>query len=228
MLIKPEELKQFKEIPCECLYCKKIFYINKSLARRALKGTKKVYTCSNKCKHRLKIKKQVVECKNCNSKFEKQLNEIKRSKNNFCSRSCAATYNNKNKTKGTRRSKLEIWLEEQLTQIFPKLEIHYNRKDAINSELDLYIPSLKIAFELNGIFHYEPIFGENKFEKIISNDYRKFQDCLEKQIELCIIDVSKLNYFKHNNAKKYLDIIFNIIQKKSHPENRTLLSKLQV
>ena len=79
---------------------------------------------------------------------------------------------------------------------YPNLEIHYNRKDAINSELDIYIPELELAFELNGIFHYEPIYGAEKLQQIQNNDDRKFQACLEKGISLCIIDTSSLKYFK--------------------------------
>ena len=90
----------------------------------------------------------------------------------------------------------------------------FNKKDAINSELDIFIPSFNIAFELNGIFHYEPIFGYKKFQQIQNNDNRKFQACLEKNIELVIIDSSQLKYFKPKNAMKYLDIITNIINKK--------------
>lgn len=37
----------------------------------------------------------LVNCKNCNKEFNKSLSEIKATRNNFCSRSCAATYNNK-------------------------------------------------------------------------------------------------------------------------------------
>ena len=87
-------------------------------------------------------------------------------KNNFCSRSCSATFNNKNKTYGTRRSKLEVFLEKELIKLYPDLLFHFNRKDTINSELDIYIPSLKLAFELNGIFHYEPIYGDNKLSPL--------------------------------------------------------------
>ena len=82
--------------------------------------------------------------------------------------SCAATYNNKNKTHGTRRSKLECFIEKKLSELYPDLTIHYNQKDTINSELDIYIPSFKLAFELNGIFHYEPIYGEEKLNQITS------------------------------------------------------------
>ena len=133
----------------------------------------------------------------------------------FCSRSCAATYNNTHKTKGTRTSKLEVWLAKKLQTLFPQIEFHFNRKDAINSELDIYIPSLKLAFELNGIYHYEPIHGNDKLTKIQNNDRRKFQACLEKGIELCIIDSSKLAYFKESNATPYLEIIQKIINQKN-------------
>lgn len=157
-----------------------------------------------------------IQCFNCNKQFFKQPAQIQRSKsgNHFCSRSCAATYNNQNKSHGTRRSKLEIWLEEQLTTLYPDLEFHFNRKDTINSELDIYIPSLKLAFELNGIFHYEPIFGESKLQQIQNNDDRKFQACLEQGIELCIIDTSNLKYMKPKKFQKYLNIICDIINDK--------------
>ena len=75
-------------------------------------------------------------------------------------------------------------------------------------------PSLKLAFELNGIFHYEPIYGDKKLNSTQNNDKRKFQACLEKQIELCVIDTSQLKYFKKSNAQKYLDIVVFLINKK--------------
>jgi very-short-patch-repair endonuclease len=135
-------------------------------------------------------------------------------KNNFCSSSCAAIYNNTHKTYGTRRSKLEKYLEEKLKEKYPKLDIHFNRKDAINSELDIYIPSLKLAFELNGIYHYEPIHGPEKLASVQNNDQRKFQACLERGIELCIIDTSSIKHFKENKANKFLNIIIEIISKR--------------
>lgn len=156
-----------------------------------------------------------LQCLNCNISFYRILSAAKKHNKNFCSKSCRATYCNQHKTTGTRRSKLEIYLENQLTLHYPNLEIHYNRKDTINSELDIYIPSLKLAFELNGIFHYEPIYGSDKLDRIQNNDNRKFQACLELGIELCIIDTSNLIHFKSEKADKYLSIIINIIKSKN-------------
>ncbi len=159
-------------------------------------------------------KRVAIKCKNCSSLFEKGLAEFKRTSNHFCSKSCANSFNNRHKTHGNRRSKLEIWLEQELKKLYPFLEFVFNEKTAINSELDIYIPSLKLAFELNGIFHYEPIYGIEKLAKIQNNDNRKFQACAEQNISLCIIDSSKQKYFTLVSSQQYLDIITKIIDKK--------------
>jgi hypothetical protein len=137
-----------------------------------------------------------------------------KSGNRFCSRSCAATYNNLHKTTGTRRSKLEVWLEEQLRKLYPDLKILFNAKEAINAELDIHFPDLNLAFELNGIYHYEPIHGPKKLASIQTNDHRRFSACAEKGIALCIIDVSTMTYFKPTKGQYYLNIITNIINNK--------------
>ena len=167
--------------------------------------------CCKDCCNKSKSVGTVKECIACNKEIYIRPYLLKKEKNHFCTQSCAATYNNQNKAHGTRRSKLEIWLEEQLTIKFPDLEIHFNSKDAINSELDFYFPSLKLAFELNGIFHYEPIYGDDKLLRTQNNDNRKFQACIERGIELCIIDSSNQKYFKIETSQKYLNIITNLV-----------------
>lgn len=199
---------------CECEQCHQPF---QQLKKHIKSDYTKADCCSKRCYGLKAGRIQEVQCANCDTQFDKTSSAMKKSKsgNHFCSSSCSVSYNNRHKKHGTRRSKLEEWLESQLTELFPSLEIHYNKSDAINSELDIYIPSLNLAFELNGIFHYEAIFGEAKLAQIQNNDERKFQACLEEGIELCIIDSSGLKYFKPKNAQKYLDIIQKIIISKS-------------
>ena len=217
--------KSSDKLPLKCEICSDIFYRESKWIKLNLRIRPNGYKyCSKVCCNKSQEKPIETQCFNCKQKITITTSKVKQSKsgNNFCSKSCAATYNNTHKTKGTRRSKLEIWLEQQLKILYPELIILFNDKQIINSELDIYIPSLKLAFELNGIFHYEPIYGPDKFGKIQNNDNRKFQACLEQQIELVIIDSSGLKYFKPANAQKYLDIVTNIIKiNRSSGEIRT-------
>lgn len=210
-----DNAKSNDKLPCQCYTCKKTFYKLKRVIQRTLKNQKgfSAQYCSYECSSLPRQTKQKVSCINCKKTFEKKISEIKKTKNNFCSSSCSGTYNNTHKTHGTRRSKLEIYLEEQFKNLYPNLHIDFNKKDAINSELDIYIPSLKLAFELNGIFHYEPIYGPEKLNQIQNNDQRKFQACAEHGISLCIIDSSSMKNFKKDKANKFLKIITNIINK---------------
>ena len=218
----PTFLEYIKSLPSgsvvilECPHCHNNFRRTKNVIQSKLgkHNNEKTIFCSHKCFSEELITKQKVNCLQCNASFEKMPNQISKHPNHFCSKSCAAKYNNTHKTKGNRRSKLEVWLEAQLTARYLALDIKYNLKEITNTELDIYIPSLKLAFELNGIFHYEPIYGSEKLASIQNNDNRKFQACLEKHIELVIIDTSSQKYFKESSSKKYLDIITNMIEYK--------------
>ena len=148
-----------QDIELICEHCGTIFYRTKSFANAAVKHAGETF-CSHRCHGLAQTARGTQECicAQCGKQFLKRISQIKRKKrNNFCSSSCSGTYNNLHKTHGARRSKLEIWLEEQLRTLHPNLEILFNRKEAIDSELDIHFPTLNLAFELNGIFHYEPI-----------------------------------------------------------------------
>jgi hypothetical protein len=205
-------------LPLKCLNCSKTFYQPKNEICNILHGNPRRGSwgnfCSRSCARICLTTAITILCEHCHKPFKRHLNQIKSSKHHFCSRSCACTYHNAHKTKGTRVSKLEIWLSKKLPKLYPALEFHFNRKDTINGELDIYIPSLRLAFELNGVFHYEPIFGKDKLSSIQNNDTRKAQACLEHNIELCLIDVSSFTYFKEQRAKRFLIIIQNIINSK--------------
>jgi len=214
--------KVYEKLPLECYYCKNEFLKSKKLIQLQLKNhsNKDHKTYSNSCrycnttcqkKHYSETHRSLVNCKNCNKEFYKSNSAIKNFPNHFCGKSCLATYKNTHKTKCHRRSKIELYFEEQLTSIYPNIEFHFNRRDTINSELDIYIPSLNLAFELNGIFHYEPIFGPEKLSQIQNNDQRKFQACAEKNISFCTIDISSITYVKPEKMQKFVNIALDII-----------------
>lgn len=140
--------------------------------------------------------------------------EVRKSKSKliFCNLSCSASYNNTHKKAGSVRSKLEIWMENNLQSRYPNLVIKYNEKSAIQSELDIYIPSLQIAFELNGIFHYQPIFGEGRLAAIQNMDGVKKIACEKAGIKLLSIDISEQKRFTPSSSLKYLDIVVNHIE----------------
>ena len=201
-----DNAKTEDKLSCECLICKNIFYKSKREINRVLRNyhprKKSTNTtgsyCSKQCYTISQTNKECVNCITCNKQILRTPSQIKNSKSghNFCSRHCSVTYHNTHKTTGNRRSKLESWLESKLISLYPDQKILFNDKTTINSELDIYFPYLKLAFELNGIFHYEPIFGIDKLNQVQNNDNRKFQACIEREIGLCIIDSSLMKNFK--------------------------------
>jgi hypothetical protein len=215
--IKKEELK------FECKNCTEIFLADRRSVKRAiglLKGNSRTRLdyCTNKCQRifETKFSKLETNCSNCNIKIIKNKSAFKKSKtgNLFCSKSCSAKYLNNNKKFGTNRSKIEIWIEENLKDRYC-FDIYFNNRDILKSgyEIDIYIPSLKLGFEINGIFHYEPIFGEDKLKIIKERDIEKMNECKELEINLIIIDIRHSKKFNKLKDSIYLDFIISELEK---------------
>lgn len=204
-----------------CSYCNKVFKVTKkyiyykNYRQNKFNIIEKSF-CKRRCKDRDHSTGYSLRCNNCNKTLyiKNCIYKKSKTKNFFCNKSCAAKYNNTHKKTGTRTSKLEKFIRQRLVLEYTNLNILFNNKETINSELDIYIPSLNLAFELNGIFHYEPIYGKELLKKIKNNDKRKFQACLDKNIELCIIDTSHQTYFSEKTSNKFLNIIKTIINQK--------------
>ena len=196
-----------------CCVCQQSFNRLKKKILSNYKEKREHIYCSNICQGTDRSSQGLsnVQCSECYKTFSKMKSQI-RSNNNFCSRSCASTYNNKHKTHGTRRSKYEIQLEELLKKKLPSLLIKFSDKTTIGSELDLYIPSLNLAFEIQGIFHYEPIFGQEKLEQIQKNDLLKVSRCNKLGIKLHHIDISKLTKCTEKNCELYNQEVLNILK----------------
>lgn len=202
-------------IPCLCRNCTTVFKRSKQKIKDDRDGkVKPNLFCSTKCSSEYKSEKQSFLCSQCNIvETKRKPSEIAKSKTGrfFCSRSCSVTYNNLHKTHGNRRSKMEIVLEDFIRDSYPALNLICNDKTAIGSELDFYFPELNFAIELNGIFHYEPIYGQDKLDKIQNNDNRKIIACYEQGIELAIIDSSSCKSVTKNQQHKYESIVDSII-----------------
>lgn len=128
-----------------------------------------------------------VSCDNCDKEFSKKSIEIQKTSHNFCSRSCSATYHNKHKTTGYRRSKLEKYLEERIRQEFPDIEFETNCRSVIGYELDFYFPTLKLAVEVNGPIHYQPIYSDVRFERTKAIDIEKQNQCVSCGVTLVVV-----------------------------------------
>jgi len=93
-----------------------------------------------------------------------------------------------------------------LKEWFPNRRILKHDRKTIKSpltgaylELDFYLPKLKLAIELNGVTHYEPIYGQEKFERQQVNDELKRQICRDKGITLIEIPLeSGVHYDRYD------------------------------
>lgn len=144
-------------------------------------------------------KKILVPCTKCGiGKKQSDLysRKTKIPRNSFCSKHCKGTYDS-TVPKGIhdpsssfirRRSSLELFIEDKVKSYFPYIElILNNRSILLGLELDFYIPDLNLAIEVNGIVHYEAIYGDDLFTKIQEKDNRKIQLCEEKKIDLITV-----------------------------------------
>src|SRR3990167_6848403 len=66
----------------------------------------------------------IVECKTCLKTFDKKVCEIKKTKNNFCTSSCAAKFNNLNKCKNPQKERKCF----KCSNNFYNTRIHQNKK----------------------------------------------------------------------------------------------------
>lgn len=204
-------LKGRDKVPLLCLGCSGIFYKEKQRLVSKESSNARYDYCNIKCYSTTGQKTgKYVFCLTCGKTFYRKKALI--SSKMFCSQSCSATYNNSHKSYGIRRSNFEIYLEDCIRKEYPDINLICNSKEVIDSELDFYFPDHNLAIELNGIFHYEPIYGIDKFNKIVNNDKQKMIRCYEKGIELIVVDISSINYLTNKIKEVWWDKINSILK----------------
>ncbi len=188
-----------KKVEVKCLTCgidfyKKLFKIKRSSN----------HFCSIECSAKNKNQKVEVKCSNCNKFFLKKHGQIQKRPRHCCSIYCYKMLAKFKKNWGSNRSKLEIYVEKRLTEELT-LNISYN-KTSIGYELDIYLPELSFAIELNGITHYKAIYGEEALLKRQEIDRLKAEECVKRNIKLIVINVSEDKDNKRTLEKRYNEI----------------------
>jgi hypothetical protein len=150
---------------------------------------KKHEYCSIECHNKAQVTAITLPCGNCGKSVTRVKCEVSASKSGhiFCNRSCSISFHNKNRRR-SRRSKCEELLFNLLKQEFPQLELSANDKSLLDGlEVDIAIPSLRIAIEWNGPVHYYPIWGQEKLDKIKVIDAQKKMIAEKNEIQLIIV-----------------------------------------
>lgn len=227
--------KIYYENPKKCLNCENIIlYDNKinkfcnhscsatySNKLRPKKKKKEKYIKVSKILKKLTLNTNVIEIKNnektkkhiiiwscpvCNKKLE--LTPSNATKRKYCSGTCRNKINNQ--LINGNRSKVEIALELNLREKFTNLEMSFNNRVIMsdNKELDVYIPSLQLAIEWNGIYHYKNFRGEEFLNKTKKQDFKKTEECKEKHIDLYVVkDLTSHDRFIKIEIDKIIEYI---------------------
>lgn len=171
--------------------------------------------CSKACKYAFFNKKIMIPCAQCGKPLMKPLSEFRKSKtgNMFCSISCATTLNNYTFKKKLRSSTLEKYIQEQMELDFPTLKVVFNDNSTIKAELDIFIPSLNVAIEIHGPFHYRHIRGKaNKLDQMRVNDARKAKRCKDQGIRLYALNASEYRGLTKKAKARYYPQIKKLIE----------------
>lgn len=70
-------------------------------------------------------------------------------------------------------SKLEKFLRDSLTSAGYEIEYHKNDFPDGKLQIDLFVPKLSVAVEIDGPSHFSPIWGDEKLQRTIESDQKK-------------------------------------------------------
>lgn len=112
----------------------------------------------------------------------------------------------------TRRSKSEIRLERLLSKVFDGV-VGNDRKVLGGLQLDIVLRKHRIVVEWDGVFHWKPIFGEEKLKSNQEHDQRKTKALLSKDWSIIRVkdndSESATKEFIRNKFRRIVHLIRN-------------------
>ena len=169
----------------------------------------------NKPSNHIELKRgSITNCPECRKEFIIKENKSTKHGKRYCSKSCRMRYFNINHHVHSKvnTSYPENYLFSLLQKEFPTLEILKNDRSFLDCglEIDIFIPSSKLAIEINGPVHYRPIFGEECLIKVKQKDQLKAIELQNRRIRLITLDVSQLT--KLHEQQKFIETEFRKIK----------------
>jgi hypothetical protein len=189
----------------KCPTCEEDFKIKLGIynsTRRRKPGH--IFYCCKQChsKSMITSSSDIVSfiCDNCGKSFDK-MKKLRLQPLKFCNKSCRAKYFARVNNLGGQRSLMEQKLELYIREFFPSVILNINDRDILGGlELDLYLPELRFAIEVNGPCHFIPIWGEDTLKHTRRNDIIKSNYCQKKGIRLLYI--TDILDRKHDNTEQ--------------------------
>jgi len=101
--------KRGENIPCVCDFCNNTFEKSRQHIGIQIKRNQTLTFCNSNCCNLSRTKKHYdVICVTCEKPVNKTNSDMQKSKNHFCSRSCAAKHNNANRLPTSEETKIKI------------------------------------------------------------------------------------------------------------------------
>jgi hypothetical protein len=146
-------------------------------------------------------------CLNCGKKRLKKTTKFLHYPNTFCNKKCSNNFHFDKRIIGNQRSKAEDILSEIILRNHPGMILENNKRDLFPNEsleIDIYLPKLSLAIEVNGPVHYLPIYGEDKLKDVRKRDRRKKKLLKDSNNHLISIDISLLTG-NENRIKRFME-----------------------
>lgn len=122
-------------------------------------------------------------------------------------------------------SKLELYLMQGLRDNGYKPHHHFNPHEKEKLEVDIYIPELKVAVEIDGPSHFFPIWGDDALAKVTKADSEK--NGLLALNGFCVIRIRNLvnkatDVLKRNLLKNLIEVLEDV-KRKFPPKSERLM-----